>query len=337
VNGSWVGATPTPGLANQASVSTSDNSNTTPVSSNNSNNTSVSGGGSYSSSTSTTSKNKTTAVSKIKTEITMKTLGFVGIPLSVQAKTFGTSGEQLYSGEYFWNFGDGDSKEENLVGSQPFYHTYFYPGDYVVSLDYFKNYFPNISVPDDSIQINIKIITPDIFISRVGDEKDFFVELTNNTNYSADLSGWILVSDYRKFTIPRNTNIAPKQKMMISPKITNFSIIDKYTLKLLIPQGYMVDNATDVGRLESSSEKNPYTTPPNPPLNQGRAQTASVGDNMISEITPAKGGSERGSFSFLITFIISIIFIGASACAVYFIRRKKIVPQEGDDFKILDE
>jgi hypothetical protein len=35
--------------------------------------------------------------------------------------------------------------------------------------------------------------------------------------------------------------------------------------------------------------------------------------------------------------IASFIFIGVSASAVYFIRQRKVITQEGDDFEILDE
>jgi hypothetical protein len=35
--------------------------------------------------------------------------------------------------------------------------------------------------------------------------------------------------------------------------------------------------------------------------------------------------------------IVSFLFIGASAGAVYFIRTKKVISKAGDDFKILDE
>jgi hypothetical protein len=75
-----------------------------------------------------------------------------------------------------------------------------------------------------------------VVISRVGDEKDFFIELTNNTSYDTDVSGWILVSNTKSFTLPKNTMIGSKNKIIISAKITNFSIADGTTLKLLTPK-----------------------------------------------------------------------------------------------------
>ena len=35
--------------------------------------------------------------------------------------------------------------------------------------------------------------------------------------------------------------------------------------------------------------------------------------------------------------LISIVFVGASASVVYFIRQRKIIPKTGDDFEILNK
>jgi len=164
-------------------------------------------------------------VQKIKTQISAKDFGLVGSPVVFQTITFGTTGEQLYSGKYFWNFGDGDSSEMKFPNVQSFTHTYLYPGNYRVSLSYYLNDFS--SVPDATAQMSIKIVGADISISRVGNAEDFFVELSNNTDYDADISNWILASAQKSFRIPRDTILQVKNKMMISPKITNFSIVDK--------------------------------------------------------------------------------------------------------------
>ncbi|MDR3519829.1 MAG: lamin tail domain-containing protein [Candidatus Pacebacteria bacterium] len=278
IDGTWVGATPTPGAVNVASSNdTSSSDNSTVV---------VSGGlpanvynansGNQNTVTQNQSQNKTSETSQIQCKISSKNIGFVGLPVLLQATAFGISGEKLYFGKYFWNFGDGDSKDVNLTDTAPLTHTYFYPGNYVVSLDYYQNYYSGISAPDASSQITIKIIPTDISISNVGNDKDFFVELTNNTDYNADISNWVLTSDQKKFTFPQDTIIISKQKMTLSPKITNFSMADENSLKLNTPEGNTifayavspalvvmpvvsiaptVDKPTDVGRLAA------YTRP----------------------------------------------------------------------------
>ena len=258
--------------------------------------------------------------------------------------------------KHFWNFGDGDSKEVNLTDSQSFTHIYFYPGDYLVSLDYFSNPYVYSNIPDASNQITIKIIGANISISRVGDEKDFFVEISNNTDYSVDLSNWFLTSEIKNFTIPRNTILASKKKIIISPKITNFSITDKDTLKLINSTGEVVFDyllsvvpvitakivAKNIVSVKLLAGK---TKSLNKNVTNG-AVAENVTENLPALATVTMGGeatalqgnvSENNSDNSYLPILGSIIFIGASASAVYFIRQKKVIPQAVNDFVILDE
>ena len=344
---SWVTATPTPGTVNEITTLSTppvDDS----ISSSESSSSSSSNGGSSSGGGST----NVSEIQKIKTQIIVKTFGFTGLPLSFNAKTFGLSGEQLHYGKYFWNFGDGDSKEIQLKDSQQFFHTYFYPGDYLVSLDYFSNPYVYSDVPDASSQIIIKIIKADISISRVGDEKDFFVELTNNTDYGADLSNWVLASDTKSFTIPRNTILASKKKIILSPKITNFSIVDKDTLKLMnsgreVVFDYGVSNSSleeysDLGRREVDNASTPSrerATPEEGNSSAGNPETEILTDNLQASVISSEtvNDSDVKSSNFPTVPLVSFAFIGTSAGMVYYIRQKKVIPKDGDDFEILDE
>lgn len=314
ISGSWSGAMPTPGVINET---------ISPPSSNNTSNENPA-----SSVATAEPKTKIAEEPKIKTQILGKTLGFVGIPVSLEAKTLGLSGEPLRYGKYFWNFGDGDSKETEVAYGGKFTHTYFYPGDYTVSLDYFSNPYIYSNTPDASSQIIIKIIETDISISRVGDEKDFFVELSNNTDYSADLSNWFLMSDTKSFTIPRQTILAAKKKLIISPRITNFSVADKNTLKLVNPEGEIVFKLAQVAQGPSwRKEKLPLNSETEIPTDNLQAAAISSGTD----------NDNTSNSSLPIIPLASFVFIGASAGAVYFIRRNRVTLEKTDDFEILDE
>ena len=334
ISGSWVGAIPTPGMPNQTSATTPPDSTPSPT-----------GGGVLISPASNsvvvteTKNNKVTEEPKIKTKITAKNTGFVDSPISLQATTLGYSGEKLYSGKYFWNFGDGDSKEVQVNYSQPFSHTYFYPGEYTVSLDYYQNYYGEI--PDASSQVIIKIVSNDIVISRVGDVKDFFIELKNNTDYNNDISNWVLVSDYKNFTIPKNTNLGPQKAVMLSPRITLFSIEDKNTLKLMNAQREVMFEYSPVIAPTVSSknisvlDKKSKLVATNPvSFKVDVPKEALLASSIQSEVLDQKTESPYSPALFPVA---SFFFIGASAYAVYFIRKKKTVPETEDDFEILDE
>ncbi len=346
INGSWVGATPTPGVANvSANTVVSSTSSDAVVGGGLPANNVVNNSSSPTVTSATTSQNQAESPN-IKTKIIGQVINFVGIPVSFNATTTGYGGEKIFFGKYFWNFGDGDSKEIDLTNSKTFSHTFYYTGDYVVSLDYYENYYSGNLIPDATDQIDVKIIPADISISNVGDSRDFFVELTNNTSYSADISGWILSSTQKSFVFPKNTIVASKDKITLSPKITNFSIADENTLKLSDSQGNIifdylspptvpimtatVDKPTDVGRLEAS--RRPTSGMDIPAVNSLTAKA------LQNDVENSNNPTPSFSLRKILIFITSFVLIGASAYAVYFIRRKKVAPKEdGSDFEILDE
>ncbi len=346
-NNSWVLALPTPRMANATTTLFSS--------------TALDSDDGFSAASATETKTKIIEIPKIKTKITAQALAFSGISVSFQASAFGYNKEQLYYGKYFWNFGDGDSKEIKANGIsevEKLTHTYFYPGEYNVTLEYYANYYGN--VPDASDRITIKIVPADILISRVGDEKDFFVELDNNASYDADISKWVLSSSGKSFTMPRNTVIGSKKKIIFSQKITNFSVSDRNSLKLLNPQGELVfDYSASILApiaavptkvvaqpkpqiFTSQNQKNsPAIKPSGKPLKH-EGKTNSLADlqipvgNLEASIMESDIATGNPWRTYILTTILTIL-IGASAGAVYFIRQKKIISSAGDDFKILDE
>lgn len=347
----WLSTTPTPrGInENQGSDESSGNSevptsdpvsNTTPPPSGGS------GGGGGSSQTTPTATKKV-AEPKIEVKIVAKNLAFVGIPFSLQGTAFGLSGEKLYYGKYFWNFGDGDFKE--TTENTNFMHTYFYSGDYTISLEYYSNSYSQ--TPDAINKIIVKVVPLTVAISRVGDEKDFFIELANNADYEIDVSKWVLSSGDKTFVLPRNSAILAKKKMMLSPKITNFTIADEKNLKLSTGAGQLVfdyggsllsvpvvvqksDSIVAIANtskvslpVKSAEALLPQAKPPVIPT-ENLSAAAISSDAILEE------GNNKNSY---IPTLISVILIGVSAGAVYFIRSKNIISKAGDDFKILDE
>jgi hypothetical protein len=315
ISGVWqTNQSPTEGTQNPDTAVTSISSDDSDTS-DDSNDSTVATTDNSSSSGGATTNSKTTADQKIKTQIISKTLGLVNVPLS---------------------FGDGGSGKMDAFNTQPFFHTYYYPGNYVVSLDYYQTFYTDDSVPDASSQINIKIIPESISISNVGDVNDFFIEITNNTNDSADLSNWVLVGDQKGFKIPKNTIVASKQKITLSPKITNFSINDKNTLKLLDSQGNLIfDYSPPSTNQFSIAETTPIKT-----KNQSKnfiQEEIPANDLTASAISSDVANNDDTSNFATIIFIIFLIFIGAMAYTVYFIRHKKMIPEVGSDFEILDE
>ena len=339
---SWITAVATP-KAQNAGTSTQNSSDNSNV------------GTTSSSAQNVDTKIKVAEVLKIKTEIIAKNFAFTGIPVEFKANTTGYNNEQLSYGQYFWNFGDGDSKETKASDITKFTHTFFYEGEYTVALEYFQNYFSNN--PDAIDKIIIKVVKADVVISNVGDEKDFFVEISNNTEHDADLSKWILSSNTKSFILPKNTIIQSKKKNILSPKITGFTILDKDSLKLSNSQWETVfDYASFLNPVKVSlgglGGENAKSAPKSKAVpvpedivelsselggeNATEAAIENLGATAIKSLednTDSGGNSNYGILGLL-------VFLLVSSGAVYYIRtsnRKVVIEGAGSDFEILDE
>ncbi len=363
VNSTWKAASPTLGSTNNLSVSTISSSSVSGVSVSSSSNNESS---SVQITNTAPTKNKIIEEPKIKTKILSKNLVFAGVPVDFQAKTTGYSGETLSNGKYFWNFGDGDSKE--VSGTDKFTHVYSYSGEYVVSLEYYMNVY--ISEPIAVDKITIKVVPIQVSISKVGNEKDFFVELSNGSEYEIDISKWVLSSGEKKFIFPKNSIIMPKKSIILSDKITQFVSSDVRNLKLvlstgevaydygvsLVPVEVVVKNDIPIQTLAlvpvlEKTTTNIKTIEPVQSISQSdiseekntkieknvsvpAVQKASENLSASAVESGVLPGNSKNSY---LSFIGLVVFLGFSAGSVYFIRRNRVVPKDGEDFEIIDE
>ncbi len=364
ISNTWTGATSTPGLQNQASsggTGDGDNTDTTDDDSSDDSGSSSSVGGGTSASDASL---KETSTQKIKIKIIAKTPAFINIPFTLQAQTTGGSSSMFY-GRYFWNFGDGDFKE--VRDTSPFSHNYMYQGDYPLSVEYYANDYSTI--PDAVGKMTVKVVSMNVSISKVGDASDFFIELSNNTDYEVDISKWILSSALQKnFILPKNTVILAKKKMRLSSLITHFTLPDAKGLKLSTGEGQLVFDygaslvpaqasapassqtpaavlvtyePSPVGENElvekkEETEKIKNDLPENPTDQSIKGDTTPKDLSATAFASDVATDEEKSNHSYIPT-ISFVVFIGAAAGAVYVIRKNKTVSAVGDDFKILDE
>jgi len=340
----WKESVPTPGKVNVLSSGETNNEQTEGGGS------TEETGGSTNIPSSTSAPVKLKTDLKITTKITARSPLFVGLNNTFSASVLGPSNEGLFYGNYFWNFGDGASQETKVNTGGNITHTYFYPGEYTVTLEYYSNYYPDAK-PDATDKINVKVVNADVLISSVGDEKDFFIELTNNTDNSIDISKWMLAGFNKRFTFPKNTIIPTKKKIIFSPYVTGFDFTDKNNLKLVNqewktifdyglsiapvisipvePVVQQVKNSTskrnspikevETSEVESSSDYTPFIQ----------------GENLQAQAL-SSGVVDSGGNNFIyILFFVFITILGGGM--VYFVRKRKVIPEIGEDFEILDE
>lgn len=266
---------------------------------------------------------------KPKIQIISTKLAHVGVPFAIQGTGTGTLGEKVSHGRYYWNFSDGDFREVKVTNNEKFTHTYFYPGDYTIIFEYYPDVFTD--VPDAVAEATIKVLEPKILISRVGEANDFFIEITNETGHEADLSNWVLLSDYKVFTLPKNTTLSANKKMVISPKVSGFSVGDKSSLKLMTPQRELVFSyAYPVAPAKVATKKSSYIV-------KNEEKTLFAPKDLTAASILGQDKKTSGSTLSFVP-VIFLIFVGISAGGVYFIRRHRNTSKiSSDDFDILDE
>ena len=229
VNGSWTGATPTPGAENQGGGSGGGGTGGGGTGGG-------SGGGSSPSTSGTTTqvvKKKEIEAARITTNIIANNTVFAGIPFSITNTTLGKIKEPIKMGWFVWNFGDGQTRSEYV--HKPFEYVYQYPGEYVMTLSF---YSVNQSIPPDATdRLTIKVLPSQIYISSVGKSGDSFIELENKSSAEVDLSRFVLNGSIHTFYIPQGTIILPNQKLVFSGRVTRFTNDDVSFVNLQDPNG----------------------------------------------------------------------------------------------------
>jgi len=324
-SGSWVSASPTPGSENNDTDTASpadDNNNTNDDEDNPSS-------GSAPTPAPVVIKNPT-----MKAKIITRTLAFAGEPFKIDANIFGFSDEKIVLGKIYWNFGDGSSFEQ-INNFEEFYHTYFYPGEYAVSLEYYLRI--DSQIPEIANKMIIKVLPTTVTISKVGNAQDFFVELTNSANSDIDISNWFINANGKIFILPRNSTIMSKKSMTISSRLTGFNVGDKYDLKLFSSTGELIFNYNAPSarivttKTVSSSSNSPKTETSLDSNDQPSALDLSA-NALESNSSDKSNTNDSYLFSLGLFALLSI-----SGSAVYFIRKTKTTSNPGNDFEILDE
>ncbi len=184
-----------------------------------------------SSSSSIYSKKPEPKITKIDASITSDDVAISGLALKIKPKVYNNKGTTYNVGRFVWNFGDGSYLESN--NAEPFDHIYWYEGEYLISLEFYKS--SGSFESEVSVRKVIKVISSSLYISSVGNYSDPYLEFENKSKYELDLSNWEVKGVSKTFIIPKSTILLSGKKMKLSPKITNFSVEDLKYITIINP------------------------------------------------------------------------------------------------------
>ncbi len=152
-------------------------------------------------------------------------LGFVGAPITFEAKI--KAAKNLLSGGLLaeWSMGDGTEKIGREIS-----HVYQFPGDYIVILN------AGLGGSTAASKVQVRIVDPSVSIqfSPLG-----YVRVDNVSDAELNIGGWLLETENTRFVISRDTIISPRSSIRLPAQATRISYFAKF-LRLANPSGRIV-------------------------------------------------------------------------------------------------
>lgn len=180
-----------------------------------------------------------------------------------------------------WSFGDGG----RATGTSTKY-IYAYPGKYIAQVEGANSYVAGTG------RINVRVVTPDIFIEKIGAGKyGTYIDIKNPNTYELDLSQWKLLINEQTFPFPKNTLIAGNTTTHFSGLAMGFAsttISASTTVKILFP------NLEEVTRYSVSSDiVNVISTSAISNLNFAKPMVLGVSTTTVSSLRLSVLSSQR--------------------------------------------
>lgn len=133
-----------------------------------------------------------------------------GAAVEFQGSAVGFNGEPLINARFWWNFGDGATKEGRVVE-----HFFSTPGVYTVGLHVSQGEYAA------SDYLRATIVPNQISILEVIGGEQGFIRIANAGEVEVDIGGWIVEDEVKTlFTVPPKTKIAPHSEIAFAHKTT---------------------------------------------------------------------------------------------------------------------
>ncbi len=286
----------------------------------------ASGGGTTT--TTTEEKSTETEIPSVKVDIISRNTIVAGVANIFSAIVHGYDGDIWREGRYNWSFGDGETKE--FLNGEKFEHIYLYPGTYVVMLEYRRYYWtPD---PDATDRFVVKIISPMATISKI--YPDGGVEVSNDSTNELDLSNWKIIEDKKTFTIPKNTIILSKQKIIFRPSVTGFSSsATMATLNYPMGDAAFSFGALDVApKVQQEVKSISYYSSPRADLGES-AGADLLSASAINSLPEENTIKSKNLFSYI--FVLGALILVSGTGVVYFrINSRNKKSSDEDDFEL---
>ncbi len=149
-----------------------------------------------------------------------------GSLVEFQGNALGTKDEPLENARFWWNFGDGETKEGKAIS-----HSFRIPGNYTVGLHVSSGLY---AVSD---YLLVKVVPNQLRIASVIPRKAGFIKIANPGKTEIDLGGWILESGGKQFVIPWKTKVAAEAEIAFANITTGLLSLASSPVSIRYPNG----------------------------------------------------------------------------------------------------
>lgn len=149
-----------------------------------------------------------------------------GSLVEFQGNALGTKDEPLENARFWWNFGDGETKEGKAIS-----HSFRIPGNYTVGLHVSSGIY---AVSD---YLLVKVVPNQLRIASVIPGGAGFIKIANPGKTEIDLGGWILESGGKQFVIPWKTKAAAEAEIAFANITTGLLSLASFPVSIRYPNG----------------------------------------------------------------------------------------------------
>lgn len=149
-----------------------------------------------------------------------------GSLVEFQGNALGLKNEPLENARFWWNFGDGETKEGKAIS-----HSFRIPGNYTVGVHVSSGLYAA------SDYLLVKVVPNQLRIADVVPGETGFIKIANPGKTEIDVGGWILESGGKQFVIPWKTKVAAEAEIAFANPITGILPIVSSLVSILYPNG----------------------------------------------------------------------------------------------------
>lgn len=342
-NGSWAGADPTPGNSNSDSDTDGPADNTgggtgddsdSGDESDDSGDSGSSSGSSSSSGGGSTEEKKVQVNDEWQLTIYSDSYGIVGAPSLFTTEVENLWGSRVRPGRYVWNMGDGTTYDGKEYGEV--WHTYEYPGDYVISIDYWRT---GAFEKEVSVRHTFTVKATSMSIAGiVRSNGNLDAEIKNTSSSEVDLTGWSIVSSMRTYKIPAGTILLANKTLTLPSRSTHFTATEQMSLKLTAPDGGTVASSLPVVQAKTTTSYSATSNRTSSSSTSSRTKNSSSSSSDESEEDGNKLSADASRSGVRLEdnmwwlFGLGLIVLGVGATV--YMRRETKNKDDDDDFEV---